>query len=36
MKKYALPTYPAEQDVWDVLREETRPLVVYGMGNGAA
>ncbi len=35
MKAYSLPTYPATRDVWDLLRQETRPLVVYGMGNGA-
>ncbi len=35
MREYHLPTYPAMQDVWDVLRAETRPLIVYGMGNGA-
>ncbi len=35
MKTYSLPAYPALRDVWDVLREETRPLIVYGMGNGA-
>ncbi len=35
MKTYALPQYPATRDVWDVLKQETRPLVVYGMGNGA-
>ncbi len=35
MKEYKLPTYPAARDVWDTLKEETRPLIVYGMGNGA-
>ncbi len=30
-----LPSYPCEADVWDVLARETRPIVVYGMGNGA-
>ncbi len=35
MRNYMLPAYPATRDVWDILREETRPLVVYGMGNGA-
>ncbi|MBQ4325215.1 MAG: FkbM family methyltransferase [Clostridia bacterium] len=34
MKKYTLPPYPATEDVWDRLKRETRPLVVYGMGNG--
>ena len=31
----ALPSYPAECDVWDILKAERRPIVVYGMGNGA-
>ena len=31
----SLPTYPVECDVWDVLSRESRPIVVYGMGNGA-
>ena len=34
-EKYNLPPFPCEKDVWDVLREEVRPIVVYGMGNGA-
>ena len=29
-----LPTYPATGDVWERLKEETRPIVIYGMGNG--
>lgn len=33
--KYNLPEYPCEKDVWDILAEEKRPIVVYGMGNGA-
>ena len=33
--KYLLPEYPCTSDVWDVLSKETRPIVVYGMGNGA-
>lgn len=33
--KYELPKYPCVKDVWDILREEERPIVVYGMGNGA-
>jgi FkbM family methyltransferase len=33
--KYNLPQYPCEKDVWDILAEEKRPIVVYGMGNGA-
>ena len=34
-KAYTLPEYPCEADVWDVLAAESRPIVVYGMGNGA-
>ncbi len=34
-KEYSLPKYPCTLDMWDKLREETRPIVVYGMGNGA-
>ena len=30
-----LPEYPCVSDVWDVLKAEQRPIVVYGMGNGA-
>jgi hypothetical protein len=30
-----LPSYPQTRDVWDVLKDETRPIMVYGMGNGA-
>ena len=33
--KENLPPFPAESDVWDKLKRETRPIVVYGMGNGA-
>ncbi len=32
---YTLPKYPCERDMWDALAEEKRPIVVYGMGNGA-
>ncbi len=35
VKKYTLPKYPAESDVWDFLKNEKRPICVYGMGNGA-
>ena len=34
-KEYTLPEYPCEADMWDVLAAERRPIVVYGMGNGA-
>ena len=33
--KRELPPYPCERDVWDTLASESRPIVVYGMGNGA-
>ena len=33
--KYSLPEYPVVEDMWDRLARETRPIVVYGMGNGA-
>ena len=33
--KYNLPEYPCKSDMWDVLSKEERPIVVYGMGNGA-
>ena len=32
---YSLPTYPCNEDMWDVIKKEKRPIVVYGMGNGA-
>ena len=31
----ALPQHPIELDMWDKLTYESRPIVVYGMGNGA-
>ena len=34
-KKCELPKYPVEMDMWDALAAEHRPIVVYGMGNGA-
>jgi len=30
-----LPEYPIKTDMWDLLSAEKRPIVVYGMGNGA-
>ncbi len=33
--KCELPKFPCERDMWDELSRETRPIVVYGMGNGA-
>ena len=32
---YSLPTYPLQSDMWEELKKESRPIVVYGMGNGA-
>ena len=32
---FRMPEYPCERDMWDELAHETRPIVVYGMGNGA-
>ena len=33
--KVELPEYPCTADMWDAVRAESRPIVVYGMGNGA-
>lgn len=33
--EYTLPEYPCTLDMWDELARETRPIMVYGMGNGA-
>ncbi len=33
--KTSLPEYPVKCDMWDMLASEKRPIVVYGMGNGA-
>ena len=35
MAEYRLPDYPCTSDMWDELAKETRPIMVYGMGNGA-
>lgn len=32
---YSLPPHPLQSDLWDELKKESRPIVVYGMGNGA-
>ena len=32
---YILPAYPCREDMWDIIKKEKRPIVVYGMGNGA-
>lgn len=34
-KLYPLPAFPVESDMWEELKNEKRPIVVYGMGNGA-
>ena len=34
-RRISLPEYPCREDLWDKLQKETRPIVVYGMGNGA-
>ena len=31
----ALPKYPCQADMWDELQNIKKPIVVYGMGNGA-
>ena len=31
---YDLPKYPVTVDMWDNIKRESRPIVVYGMGNG--
>ena len=35
MKTYFLPSPEGVTDIWERLKSETRPLVIYGMGNGA-
>ena len=34
-KSIELPEYPQKSDVWEILKSESRPIIVYGMGNGA-
>ena len=34
-KQFELPEFPCISDMWDELARESRPIVVYGMGNGA-
>lgn len=34
-KKYTLPSYPCTEDMWDIICASNKPVVVYGMGNGA-
>ncbi len=34
-KKYSLPMYPIDRDLWDEINDISVPVTVYGMGNGA-
>lgn len=34
-KIFPLPEYPLLSDMWEEIKNEKRPIVVYGMGNGA-
>ena len=34
-QNFEMPAYPCSEDMWDSLARESRPIVVYGMGNGA-
>ena len=34
-EKIDLPPFPCKEDMWDAISKESRPIVVYGMGNGA-
>lgn len=34
-KKYDLPEYPCTEDMWDFISRSQKPVVIYGMGNGA-
>lgn len=34
-ERVTLPEYPVARDMWDSIREEQRPIMIYGMGNGA-
>jgi hypothetical protein len=34
-KNFELPAFPVSCDMWDELKKESRPIMVYGMGNGA-
>ena len=34
-KLLPLPSYPVGTDMWEELKKESRPIMVYGMGNGA-
>ena len=32
-KNFGLPEYPLGSDMWEELKNEKRPIMVYGMGN---
>ena len=32
---HSLPSYPAEHDLWKHLKATEKPILIYGMGNGA-
>ena len=32
---FELPEFPCKSDLWDRLASEDKPIIVYGMGNGA-
>ena len=34
-KKITLPDYPQKSDMWLRLKETQKPILMYGMGNGA-
>ena len=34
-KLFPLPDHPLKSDMWENIKTEKRPIVVYGMGNGA-
>ncbi|MBQ9069861.1 MAG: FkbM family methyltransferase [Clostridia bacterium] len=34
-KRYKLPEYPTKSDMWEKIASDSRPIAVYGMGNGA-
>jgi FkbM family methyltransferase len=34
-KLMPIPEFPLKKDMWEELKNEKRPIVVYGMGNGA-
>lgn len=35
MMRYSLPPIPFPEDLWDTLHKTDKPILVYGMGNGA-